>query len=71
MFRNAVEYAIALGGDTDTIASMTGAIAGAYVGQENLNETLVKHCEKHDDTIELADNLLSARQDVSTKMKKM
>jgi len=29
-----VIYAISLGGDTDTIASMAGAISGAYLGIE-------------------------------------
>jgi poly(ADP-ribose) glycohydrolase ARH3 len=33
-FAEAVTYAISLGGDTDTIASMTGALAGAYLGME-------------------------------------
>ena len=31
-FENAVVYAISLGGDTDTIGAMTGAISGAYLG---------------------------------------
>jgi poly(ADP-ribose) glycohydrolase ARH3 len=31
-FEEAVCYALAVGGDTDSIASMTGAIAGAYLG---------------------------------------
>jgi len=31
-FIRAVQYAISLGGDTDTIGAMTGAIAGAYLG---------------------------------------
>lgn len=31
-FADAVIYAIGLGGDTDTIAAMTGAISGAYHG---------------------------------------
>ncbi len=33
-FAGAVLYAIRLGGDTDTIASMAGALAGAYLGEE-------------------------------------
>ena len=33
-FAGAVLYAIRVGGDTDTIASMTGALAGAYLGEE-------------------------------------
>ena len=31
-YKDSVIYAISLGGDTDTIASMTGAISGAYLG---------------------------------------
>jgi len=33
-FEEAVVYAVSLGGDTDTIGAMTGAIAGAYWGIE-------------------------------------
>jgi len=33
-FAQAVIYAVSLGGDTDTIGAMTGAIAGAYLGVE-------------------------------------
>ena len=33
-FKEAVVYAVSLGGDTDTIGAMTGAIAGAYHGVE-------------------------------------
>lgn len=35
-FSKSVIYAASLGGDTDTIASMTGAIAGAYYGVESI-----------------------------------
>jgi poly(ADP-ribose) glycohydrolase ARH3 len=35
-FSAAVTYAISLGGDTDTIASMTGALAGAYLGEKGI-----------------------------------
>lgn len=37
-FEKAVEAAIFLGGDTDTIASMTGAICGAAVGERQIPE---------------------------------
>lgn len=33
-YKDSVIYAISLGGDTDTIASMAGAISGAYLGVE-------------------------------------
>ncbi len=37
-FRDAVLFAVGLGGDTDTIAAMTGAISGAYLGIEGIPE---------------------------------
>lgn len=33
-FTDVVTYAVSLGGDTDTIASMAGALAGAYLGED-------------------------------------
>jgi len=35
-FKAAVLFAVSLGGDTDTIAAMTGAISGAYLGIESV-----------------------------------
>jgi len=35
-FAEAILYAISLGGDTDTIGAMTGAISGAYLGIESI-----------------------------------
>jgi poly(ADP-ribose) glycohydrolase ARH3 len=37
-FSDAVTYAISLGGDTDTIGAMCGAIAGAHHGEEGIPE---------------------------------
>jgi len=37
-FEEAVVYAISLGGDTDTIGAMTGAVSGAYLGIESIPE---------------------------------
>ncbi|XP_029170756.1 ADP-ribose glycohydrolase ARH3-like [Nylanderia fulva] len=56
--RRAMQYAITLGGDTDTIASMTGAIAGAFYGYEKFSRLLLTHCEQADRFEELADELL-------------
>ncbi|KAK6635800.1 hypothetical protein RUM44_001054 [Polyplax serrata] len=61
-FRRAVQYAISLGGDTDTIASMAGAIAGAYFGIEGINVNLQKQCEKIDETLEMAEQLFALQQ---------
>ena len=44
-FERALFYAICCGGDTDTIASMAGAIAGAYWGAEVMNESMISCCE--------------------------
>ncbi|KAK7604998.1 hypothetical protein V9T40_006184 [Parthenolecanium corni] len=39
-FRRTIQLAISLGGDTDTIASMSGAIAGAYYGIDSISQNL-------------------------------
>ncbi|XP_058454260.1 ADP-ribosylhydrolase ARH3-like [Malaya genurostris] len=57
-FRNTLEYAISLGGDTDTIASMACAISGAYFGSTVISENLIRHCEDSEGIIKLADQLL-------------
>lgn len=59
-FRRAMEYAISLGGDADTIASMAGAISGAYYGETVIPANLVKHLELHEELSLLADKLYEA-----------
>lgn len=49
--------AISLGGDTDTIGAMTGAIAGAYHGEERLPKRWNHKLEKADYIKELAQRL--------------
>lgn len=56
-FRRTLEYAIGLGGDSDTIASMACSISGAFYGSEILPESFVKHFETSDEMIQLADQL--------------
>ncbi|XP_077264725.1 ADP-ribosylhydrolase ARH3 isoform X2 [Temnothorax americanus] len=56
--RRAIQYAISLGGDTDTIASMTGAIVGAFYGYEKFSVLLLSHCEEWERFREMADKLL-------------
>jgi poly(ADP-ribose) glycohydrolase ARH3 len=56
-FRRTIQYAISLGGDTDTIASMAGAIAGAYYGYSTVSKNLQKHCEATEQFIAYADKL--------------
>lgn len=61
IFRRTIQYAITLGGDTDTIASMAGAIAGAYVGEEGINKNLIDQCEFSKQILQLADNMFLAK----------
>lgn len=56
-FEEAVIYAISLGGDTDTIGAMTGAISGAYLGIEAIPEKWQKKLENRDYIADLADRL--------------
>jgi len=56
-FVETVCYAISLGGDTDTIAAMAGALAGAYLGGQSIPEPLLGRAEAADDLRELADDL--------------
>jgi len=56
-YAKAVLYAISLGGDTDTIGAMTGAIAGAYHGIEAIPSVWVQKLERRDYIERLADEL--------------
>lgn len=46
-FEDAVRNAISIGGDSDTIAAMTGAIAEAYYKPEGLKEMADKYLDKY------------------------
>lgn len=56
-FTSTVTYAVSLGGDTDTIASMAGAISGAYLGIDGLPSRWLGQLEKRDYISNLADKL--------------
>jgi poly(ADP-ribose) glycohydrolase ARH3 len=60
-FANAVKAAISVGGDTDTIAAMTGALAGAYHGYEAIPERW-RAVEGAGQLIALADSLMAQHQ---------
>jgi poly(ADP-ribose) glycohydrolase ARH3 len=53
-FLSTVTYAISLGGDTDTIAAMAGAMSGAYLGCQAIPETLLQRLENRDNIARLA-----------------
>ncbi|TNN78846.1 Poly(ADP-ribose) glycohydrolase ARH3 [Liparis tanakae] len=44
-----IAYSLALGGDTDTIACMAGAIAGAHYGIEAVPQSWIRCCEGAED----------------------
>ena len=56
-FASTVLYAISLGGDTDTIASMAGAVCGASLGVEALPPEWLEKLENRDYIGGLADRL--------------
>nr|XP_039263961.1 ADP-ribose glycohydrolase ARH3-like [Styela clava] len=53
----AVIYAAAISLDSDTVASMAGAIAGAYYGIEMIPPEWIEACEGSDRALKLADDL--------------
>ncbi len=60
-FTQAVLYAISLGGDTDTIGAMTGAISGAYRGIESIPNSWKGKLENGFYIEELAERLWSLK----------
>ncbi|MEE9400061.1 MAG: ADP-ribosylglycohydrolase family protein, partial [Dehalococcoidales bacterium] len=56
-FASAVTYAVSLGGDTDTIASMAGAISGAYLGSDAIPAGWLRQLENRDYISSLAGKL--------------
>lgn len=57
-----INFAISLGGDTDTIASMAGAISGAYLGLESISQRCKDMCEGTLEAIEFADKIYEFNQ---------
>jgi poly(ADP-ribose) glycohydrolase ARH3 len=56
-FSDCVLYAIRAGGDTDTIASMAGALSGAYLGEAAIPASWKQRMEAADHLVRLADSL--------------
>jgi poly(ADP-ribose) glycohydrolase ARH3 len=59
-FADAVVYAVTLGGDTDTVAAMTGALVGAFVGHGDIPAAWLARLEQHEQLVALADDLCAA-----------
>ena len=62
-FVEAVLYAISLGGDTDTIGAMTGAISGAYLGIKSIPDSWWNKLENRHYLEELANRLWQLKAD--------
>jgi len=56
-FVRTLYFALSLGGDTDTIASMACSIAGALYGNDLIPNPLRKHCEDIDLLIKYSEDL--------------
>ncbi|XP_063728142.1 ADP-ribosylhydrolase ARH3-like [Symsagittifera roscoffensis] len=67
---NSILHCIAMGGDTDTIASMCGAICGAYYGSEpdQIPPAWIKACEANEQFIQIADKIYELRSQVDVKV---
>lgn len=55
--RRTIEYAVSLGGDTDTIASMAAALVGSYYGEEVIPQYYLKHTEAGKELAHLGEKL--------------
>lgn len=60
-FVRALFFAISMGGDTDTIATMTGSIAGAYYGIFRVPTTMQGYCQAEEYATYLGNRLLMER----------
>jgi ADP-ribosylglycohydrolase len=58
-FESVVRAAVEAGGDTDTIGSITGQIAGTYAGGSGLPEGLIKQLPDADGILEVASAFVS------------
>ena len=68
-FEKAVIYAINLGGDTDTIGAMAGAISGAHLGIEAIPEKWLAKLENRSYLEKLAEELYQIKTNPNTAIK--
>ena len=57
VFTRTLQLAISFGGDTDTIGTMAGAIAGAKVGESAIPSWMKARCDGVEYAVKLADKL--------------
>jgi ADP-ribosyl-[dinitrogen reductase] hydrolase len=58
-YAEAVLKAVNLGQDTDTIAAVTGGLAGIYYGVDNIPQKWIEQIARKDDILDLAARLES------------
>jgi len=63
-FRSAVLAGANAGGDTDTIAAMTGALVGTRVGLSGIPDEWKRELEDYENIVSLADKLVDAVRDL-------
>ncbi|XP_050047972.1 ADP-ribosylhydrolase ARH3-like isoform X2 [Dermacentor andersoni] len=61
-FIRALFFAISMGGDADTIGTMTGSIAGAYYGIFKVPRTMQRYCQGEQKATCLGNRLLTERR---------
>ncbi|MBI5966431.1 MAG: ADP-ribosylglycohydrolase family protein [Deltaproteobacteria bacterium] len=66
-FESSVIYAVSLGGDADTIGAMTGAIAGACYGVDEITKRWMNRLENREYIKKLAEKLWEAKKGVKGK----
>jgi len=69
IFQRTIQYSYSLGGDTDTIGAMAGAIAGAHLGLEGIPSALLNRCEAPDEVLNWAQELYTLHQQLQGQKK--
>lgn len=65
--KDSLNYAVSLGGDTDTIGAMTGAISGAYYGSDSIPPEWLEKLENKDYIDLLATSLYKIKTQSNSK----
>lgn len=65
VFQRVLQFAFSLGGDTDTIGSMAGALVGAQLGLEGVPPALLRHCEGANEVLKWGEDLFSLQQETA------
>ena len=67
----ALSFAIRLGGDTDTIGAMTGALVGAHLGEQAIPYEWTSQVEGGEELRQLADSLFAQSHDAGPAIREV